>query len=131
MAMVTIYVTVAVRHDLCFRKWEEAIRGEGGRPPERVALLVQCWPPERVALMVLSWEAQSSGSIDCVLLCRGGLRMLLRGCQRIGIMKRGRGERRRRSGVLRALLQIGCVETNPGPTPSSTEAMLKLPLVSM
>ena len=131
MAMVTVYVTVAVGHDLCFRKWEEAMRGEGGRPPERVALLVQCWPPERVALMVLSWEAQSSGSIECVLMCRGGLRMLLRSCQRIGIMKRGKGERRRRSMVLRALLQIGCVEMNPGPTPSSTEAMQKRPLVSV
>ena len=107
------------------------MRGEGGRPPERVALLVQCWPPERVALMVLSWEAQSSGSIECVLMCRGGLRMLLRSCQRIGIMKRGKGERRRRSMVLRALLQIGCVEMNPGPTPSSTEAMQKRPLVSV
>ena len=94
MAMVTVYVTVAVGHDLCFRKWEEAMRGEGGRPPERVALLVQGWPPERVVLMVLSWEAQSSGSIECVLMCRGVLRVLLRGCQRIGIMKRGRVERR-------------------------------------
>ena len=94
MAMVTVHVTVAVGHDLWFRKWEEVMREEGGRPPERVALLVQGWPLERVALMVLSWEAQSSRSIECVLMCRGGLQMLLRSCQRIGIMKRARGERR-------------------------------------
>ena len=82
-------------------------------------------------LMVLGWEAHSFGSIECVPMCPGGLKMLLSGCQWLGMMKRGGDERRRQLMVLRALLQIGCVEMNPGPTPSSTETILKRPLVSV
>ena len=55
------------------------MRRVGGRSPDRVALLVQGWPLENVALMVLSWEAQSSGSIECVLVCWDGLQMLVWG----------------------------------------------------